>query len=515
MRTFQEHEALWGDITQELEGPELIGAFRELCRKDLYFLLSVGLNRPDVRRQWLYERCMEVQNAPDEYLDLWSRDHYKSTVITFAKSIQDILLTHGDGATGRECTISIFSHTRPIAKGFLQQIKREFEENERLREWFPDILWDNPKKDAPKWSDDEGLIVRRKNNPKECTVQAWGLVDSQPIGCHFTHRIYDDMVTRDSVNTPEMIQKTIECLELSYNLGTRGGVQRFIGTRYHFNDPYATLMDRGTVIPRVYPATDDGTIEGNPVLLSPEELAKKRRDMGPYTFACQMMQNPIADESQGFKKDWLRYHEGMNEYSIQKMNTYILVDPANSKRKGSDYTAIWVVGLGMDGNMYIIDMVRDRLNLSQRCRMVMDFHMKYEPVRNGGVRYEKYGQSSDIEHLQSLMEQENYRFEVEIVAGSTAKTDRINRLMPLFEASRIYLPRNQYYTQMDGKTVDLVKSFVEEEYACFPVPRHDDMLDALARIAEPDLPLRWPKKGNVYQGKFGSSYANTDYNILG
>ncbi len=37
-------------------------------------------------------------------------------------------------------------------------------------------------------------------------------------------------------------------------------------------------------------------------------------------------------------------------------------------------------------------------------------------------------------------------------------------------------------------------AFVEEEYFPFPFGLHDDMLDALSRIAEPDLKLVWPKE---------------------
>jgi hypothetical protein len=34
----------------------------------------------------------------------------------------------------------------------------------------------------------------------------------------------------------------------------------------------------------------------------------------------------------------------------------------------------------------------------------------------------------------------------------------------------------------------------------FPVPVHDDMLDSLARLFEPDLDLIWPKAAPVNDG---------------
>ena len=92
------------------------------------------------------------------------------------------------------------------------------------------------------------------------------------------------------------------------------------------------------------------------------------------------------------------------------------------------------------------------------------------------------------------METENYRFQVTEVGGQTSKVDRIKRLIPLFEAGRIWLPESHNTTDWQRVVVDHVRAFVEEEYMAFPVGLHDDMLDALSRIAEPDLKLVWPKE---------------------
>lgn len=477
-----------------------IAALRHLCRTDLYFLLRYALNRKDAEHPWIYARCREIQAEPNGFLDLWSREHYKSAIITYAKTIQDILASHGEHALSeREYTVGIFSHSRGIAKRFLRQIKYEFESNGKLKEWFPDILWSNPHKESPKWSEDDGIVVKRKSNPAEATVEAWGVVDGQPIGKHFYLLVYDDVVTQESTTTPDMLQKTSDMLSLSYALGAEGGARRFIGTRYHANDAYKTILERGTAKPRIHLLTQDGTANGDPVLRSREWVDGKRRDMGPYIFACQMLQNPQADETQGFKEEWIKFHDGFNR---QGLNVYLLFDPAGAKNKRSDYTSGWVIGLGPDENVYVLDMVRDRLNLTQRAQLVMAWHRKWKPMGVGGVRYEKIGMQADIEHIQEVQRQQNYRFEITEVGGTIPKTDRIKRLIPYFEQGRVYLPRTLWYTDYQGKTTDLVQDFIQQEFKPFPVPIHDDMLDALARLIEPDLPLVWPQPQEFFSDRY-------------
>lgn len=454
---------------------------RWLGRNDLFYLLVMIFGRKDVNRDWLFDRCREVQNEPDGMLDLWSREHYKSTVITYALSIQDII-------NNPEETIGILSHTKSIARGFLKQIKRELETNEKLKSLYPEILFANPQKEAPKWSEDGGLIVKRKSNPKEATLEAHGLVDGQPTSKHFSILIYDDVVTVESVTSPDMINKVTDAWSLSLSLGTEGGRRRHIGTRYNFNDTYKTIMDRTAAKPRIHTATDNGLIDGEPVLMTRESLEEKRRTRGPYIFACQYMQNPSADSTQGFDKDWLFYWPA---HHTANLNTYILVDPASEKKKTSDYSTFFVVGLGDDDIYRVITMVRDRLNLTERANTLFALHKEHQPL---AVGYEKYGMQADIEHFKDKMNRENYTFRIKELGGQMPKNDRIKKLVPLFEQERILLPETCMRRNYEGTSQDLTAIFRDDEYLAFPLSAHDDMLDCLARIRDPEFPMRAPMK---------------------
>ncbi len=455
-------------------------AQRWLAKEDLFYLLVALLRRGDANRDWIFDRCREVQAAPNGHLDLWAREHYKSTIITFALTIQDIL-------ADPETTVGIFSHTRPIAKGFLRQIKQEFEGNGKLKALFPDVLWTDPKRQAPKWSEDDGIVVRRTGNPKESTIEAWGLVDGQPTGKHFNRLIYDDLVTKESITSPDMIKKVTSSWELSLALGVENGVRRYIGTRSHFADSYGEMIRRGAAVARVHPATSDGKVDGPPVLMQAETLREKRRDMGPYTFGCQMLLDPKADETQGFREEWLEYWPAAK---FNDLNLYILVDPASDKKKHSDYTSMFVVGFGEDHCYRVVAMLRDRLSLTQRADALFAFHRDYRPQ---AVGYEQYGMQADIEHIKDRQKRENYKFKIVPLGGQLAKVDRIRRLIPLFEQGNILLPDHHMRVTAEGVNEDLTRIFIDEEYLAFPVSVHDDMLDALSRICDPDFVIVAPR----------------------
>ncbi|KKK56178.1 hypothetical protein LCGC14_3067130, partial [marine sediment metagenome] len=196
--------------------------------------------------------------------------------------------------------------------------------------------------------------------------------------------------------------------------------------------------------------------------------------------------DPVADEAQGFNRIWMRYYTKADGF---EMNRYLLCDPASEKKRNSDYTVFMVVGLADDQGYYILDMVRDRMNLTERANKLFMLHRKWKPL---AVGYEKYGKDSDIEYYQERMGQENYHFHIIPLGGTTKKEDRIRRLIPRFEQGRIFFPEKYEVVDLEGKKHDLVDVFIEDEFLGFPVAHHDDMLDCLARSFDPALPTSWP-----------------------
>lgn len=499
-----------------------------VAEADRYFLLTHILRRPDALHPWLYERCREVEAEPDEHLDLWARGHYKSTIITFAGSFQEIIKSKG------EITIGIFANTRPIAKGFLYQIQQEAEQNEQLHALWPDIFWADPRKESPSWSLDNGLLFKREGNPKEKTIEAWGLIDGQPISKHFGLRIYNDIVVLESVGTTEMILKTTDRWEISQNLGpaeTEGVVSRrwHEGTRYNFADTYGVILNRKALTPRIYPATDDGTLHGKPVFLTRVAWEKKKRDESARNIACQQLLNPLAGDAQEFKPEWVRRYEVRPE----TLNVGILVDPADSKDKESCNSAFIVVGVDAAWNKYLLDGFIHKMNLTERWEALKYLRNKW--VRQPGVQvvhvgYEKYGMQADIQAHQQMMQIEKNAFPITEVnwprdSKLGAKDDRIRRLIPDHQNWKFFYPEVSYNPETkefnfnpsgtrrqleairrgkpylvaqkimrkdeNGKLYSLVERLITNEYIFFPATTAKDGLDAMSRVY--DLEIRPPQ----------------------
>lgn len=483
---------------------------RALAKSDRYYLLVKVLGRIDCLHPWIYERCREVEANPDGYIDLWAREHFKSSIITFAGVIQEIL-------RDPEITIGVFSHTKAVAEKFVTQIKQELETNELLKWAFSDVLWQNPEAESPRWSIQKGLIVRRRGNPKEGTLEAWGIVDGSPIGAHFRLMVYDDVVVPSSVTTPDQIMKTSEAWSMSSNLSTEGGRKWYIGTRYHFADTYQVIIDRKAAIPRVHPATEDGTEKGFPVLFGWDEWQKRKTELLPSVLACQMLQNPLAGSQRMFNVEDLQIYEARP----RTLMAYLLCDPARSKKKDSANTAMVVIGIDIAGNKYLLDGFDHKMDLMERWQRFRDLHDRW--VAEPGIvgltcGYESFGAQADLDYFHERQRVEGNHFEIIELAwprdGEESKHDRVQRLVPDVKGHRFYLPYptdEERYTKLQRSMIAAgyeyrvareIRRLDEEnriydvterlrlQFSFFPFGGRKDLIDATARIydASPTTP---------------------------
>lgn len=465
-----------------------LGLVRDISRADFWFFCFFCLDLP-VAHPYLMARCFEIQKKKQQTIDLWARESWKSTLLSHALVLWELIQSP-------EERIGIFSHTRTMAKSHMFKSKMAMEKNDVLKGAYPDIFYQNPEKEAPRWSLDDGLYVKRHGNYGEASIESWGLVDSQPTGKHFSVLCYDDIIDLRGVNTPDQIAKASLAYKMSLNLGTRNGIKRIIGTRYSHNDSYTDIIKSSHWTPRIYPAEvdDDGKAKrgGIPVYLSRAELDEKYDQMGEYVYHSQLLQNPVASSEQKFQVHWLKYWQKSRPY----LNLYITVDPANAKKRSSDYTVMAVIGTDSLRNYWLVDMVRDKLDLGERWERLKGL------VQTWGidqVGYEKYGIQSDCEYMNLKMEEEGVFFSIIELGSNVAKVDRIKRLIPLFQKGRFIIPRSLPYTDITGTMHDLTHEFMQEEYLTFPYSQHDDILDAMSRITEAPMGVTFPTRTNAEQ----------------
>lgn len=482
------------DIAEEMnemrekgEGPGVASILRSMGEADLFFFSYFVLGLKILNHPWIVQRIYEVQDSIEKgvikTMELWCRGHFKSTILTYCLPLWLV-------AKSPEERVGIFSHTRQKARGaFLGRIKSTLERNEILRTVWSDVFYMNPESEASRHSLLEGITVKRRGDYSDQTFEAWGVIERMPTGSHFTVLIMDDLVTQEAVSTYEQRMKVKKGYQLAQNLVDENHIEIVVGTFYHYDDLYVHIRSLGEHVVRTYPGEKQdelGRWTGEGFYWSKEVLEQKKRSMGTYVFNCQVRLDPVPEEEQTFKREWLEYWRAYPN----PMNIYILVDPAGSKTKGNkreiDYTVMWVVGLGPDKTRYILDCIRDQLSLPERFKALWYLYKKWGPERVKKIGYEKFGKDSDIEHIEEKAKEKGVRLPIVAVQSHVPKPSRIAWLLPRFEEKQILIPEAIYYTDVMGKKHNLIIEFINEEYLCWSAGRmlgpHDDMLDCLAML---------------------------------
>ena len=355
-------------------------------------------------------------------------------------------------------------------------------------------------------------LLTDQNTQRKFTTTKRGFRIATSVGSTTTGEggnflIVDDPLSADEARSEVMRAKANTWFDQTFSSrlnNKKEGVIVVIMQRLHENDLTGHLLQKGNWEHLCLPLIaekEELLVKGHCKkhrmvgdLLHPERIGldsiqQLKNEIGPYGFAGQYQQTPTPTGGGVFEKQWLSYYDNIDHTT---MNKYLLADPANSKNKGSDYTSMVMMGAHQDGNLYLIDAIRDRLNVREREDLLFEWHQKYKPTV---VAYEKYGMQVDIDWIKKGMEDRNYRFFIQEVGGVLSKEDRIKRLVVYFYNKKIYLPRWLYKTNSEGQCNDLIDAFIHQEYLTFPCGLHDDMLDAMSRIC--DVRVLYPNQNNI------------------
>jgi hypothetical protein len=400
-----DYEAIFRDIAKGHVDP--IRIYRQLILNDIWFILYFVFEIPDNKKPnhpFIVARCNDVFLGSQNYtLDIWAREFYKSTIKTIARKIQKIL-------KNPEHAHAIFSHKSAVSKVFLFEIKQHFENKEMLKKCFPDVLWENPQRDAPIWSLDGGLVLKRKSNRREPNISSHGLTEGMPIGLHFEDMDFDDIVTHDIADSIDVMEKVKEKFDVALNLGTDGGSHTVTGTFYHFNDPLIYIRDKidpitgkKKYILRLFPSTHDGSPGGKPIFNSEEREAELRITK---SYRTQQLCDPVPIEFASLNPKYLDY---VNEIP-KGLYKFIIVDQAGDDdtnlTEGDDW-AILTAGVkpvmsevGIS-DIYLLDIFAEPLGESEGIDLIVQKYIEAGFTMLLGI--EKAGLSSTHIHVQEAL----------------------------------------------------------------------------------------------------------------
>jgi hypothetical protein len=467
------------------------GIFRSLVKNDrffiAYFVAGWHGDKSSGNKPFIVNMCRLLDDGPQSgTVDVWSREHGKSSCITIAGTVQRV-------CNDPECTTAIFSFRKSAADKFLDSIRKIFELDFMI--WcFPEIFYEKPETQSPSWSLQGGIRVKRQNTVRrENTVEAFGLVEGAPIGGHFDHRIYDDIETDVMARNPEQLDQCYESLLMSRALGREGGTELVIGTYYSHCGVVVKLGEKKDIPGelmyqlRIFPATHDGTITGKPVFFSQGYLDDKKTDSG---FNTQYLCNPTPQTE--IKLDFNRFRPIPRKELPKDRLKFIIIDPAGDKEvqsgSGNDSWAMLCVSvrpyldeLG-NSDVFIEDGIVSEMGLSSAIDASCNLYIRNGRIALLGV--EKVANDTTYRHIQngltargrymSLKKPKQYGGNLLLLSPSgRAKNYRIETAL----AWPLNNSKLHYVEDLDPELVAKLK----EECNKFPF-FHVDMLDALAYV---------------------------------
>lgn len=510
--------------------PEEAKQIRETALKDLFFfakLVNPGYVYGDIHKKmykWMEEYSLYGQGEEQSTnkLMLLPRGHLKSHMV--ATWCAWVITRHP------EVTILYLSATSELAEKQLFAIQNIMASNVYQR-YFPEYI--NPQEGKrEKWSQRKFSIdhaKRRDEGIRDETVSTAGLT-TNTTGWHADIIIPDDLVVPENAYTEDGRESVLKKSSQFTSIRNAGGFTMACGTRYHPNDIYATWKgqeydiynDVGEIIDR-RPVWEiqEFEVETEGVFIWPRTMRSDKKFFGfdnqvlarikaEYSdktqFYAQYYNNPNDPGSNRIDRSKFQYYDskflkqkyGYWYFKNNKLNVYAAIDFAFSLSKKSDDTALVVIGVDPDNQIYVLDIdVFKSDKIAEYFKHISQLHSKWEFKK---LRAEvTVAQAVIVRDLKDKMREEGLSLSIDEhrpTRNEGSKAERIaSALEHRYEQMQVWHFRGGY--------IDML-----EEQLVLARPPHDDIKDALASAVEiavkpKKVQDREERNNIVYHPRFG------------
>lgn len=491
--------------------PEAAKEIRERALEDLPFfarLVNKGYMYGQVHDEiyrWMQEYTLYGSGGEDltsNKLIMLPRAHLKSHMV--ATWCAWMIARHP------EITMLYVSATAELAITQLYAVQNILAGSTFMR-YFPEYIHPQEGK-REKWSSVKISVdhpKRKSEGIRDATIATAGLT-TNTTGWHADVVVADDLVVPENAYTEEGRESVKKKTSQFTSIRNAGGFTMACGTRYHPNDIYATWKTQ------VFPTyTDEGIIKDYlPVWEIKEYVVEKdniftwkraiREDGKAFgfdlrtlarikaeyedrvQFYAQYYNDPNDPYSERINRDWFQYFNprllvreaGTWYYNGRKLNIYAAVDFAFSLNKAADYTAIVVIGIDSDRNIYVLDI--DRFKSDRTAEYFK--HIKHLHSRWGFKKLRAevtVAQKVIVNDIKSYVKKDGLTLSIDEFRPTKKEGSKEERIAAALE--RRYEDLEVWHSE-GGWTPILEDELVQAR------PAHDDVKDALASAVEIAVP---------------------------
>ena len=372
----------------------------------------------------------------------------------------------------KELRIAGLSYAKDLASDMNRDVQRIMMSDEYKR-LFPDACLNSRRV--------VNMEVEAKRNSETFEIVGHrGSYVGQGVGGPLTGKKVDLGIIDDPIkNAQEALSETTKRSVWNWYTSTfitrlsKNSGQIIMATRWAIDDLSGRIIENNTRAKVLtFPAINEQGEALVPGLHPIDKLLETKATLSDFFWSAMYQQNPIPIGGNIFKDEWWQYWRALPKIQYRM----IYVDTAQKTKEQNDYTVFECWGKGVDGRIYLLDMIRDKWEAPQLLVQARAFWQKHRSKTEkslGTLRKMKIEDKVSGTGLIQQLSQGKNRIPVEGIPRDKDKTIRALDVAPQIEIGNVVLPESHAHLS------DLLT-----EAKLFPNGAHDDTLDPMMDAIE-------------------------------